>query len=298
MKQPTSNYTQTTPRLCYETFGSSNNPAVLLIMGASAQGILWPDYYCHFLADNNYFVIRYDHRDTGLSATSLDFNLHPYTLPDLARDALNLLAELGVKRAHIIGTSMGGYLAQLIALFNPDLVASLTLIASTTDLSCLTDIIDGKDAEDCKIIAPLPKVIAMLTGQLVQDPKADELTQLVASWRILNGDDTPFAEDFFYDLAKRSLECAINPAAAGNHLAAIRATNFDYYAKLLPTIKQPTLIMHGVSDPILPLKHGKTIANTLPNSRFIVIPYMGHMLAPKFDELITRRILEHLKGIN
>jgi pimeloyl-ACP methyl ester carboxylesterase len=108
-----------------ESFGDASRPTVLLIMGVMNQGILWPDEFCAEIADSGYHVIRYDHRDTGQSS-SVDFEEHPYTLDDLASDALKVLDGYGVEKAHVVGLSMGGFLAQLLALDHPDRILSLT----------------------------------------------------------------------------------------------------------------------------------------------------------------------------
>lgn len=287
-------YNENNFHLWYETFGDKNKPAVLLIMGACAQGIFWPDYYCNTLAQNGYFVIRYDNRDTGLS-TSVDFNTNPYDMETLAKDAVHLLKNLNIENAHIIGTSMGGYIAQLIAAQQPDLVLSLTLIASTTDLSCLTDIIARKDPQNCHICAPHKSVIDMLQENK-KTPRTSQIESLVNSWKILNGENTPFMEKYFTDLAARSLTRIKNGDNTANHLAAILKTDFKKLFPLLRTIKAKTLILHGDADPILPLPHGKSIASTIPNSKLIIIPTMGHMLAPQFDSFIVEKILTNLCG--
>ena len=109
----------------YETFGNETDQAILLIMGNSAQGIMWPDDFCQTIANNNRYVIRFDNRDTGLS-TCLDFDETPYNLFDLAKDALGLLDALQIKKAHIVGLSMGGSIAQLLAITNADRIFSIT----------------------------------------------------------------------------------------------------------------------------------------------------------------------------
>jgi pimeloyl-ACP methyl ester carboxylesterase len=257
--------------LWYETFGDKKAPAILLIMGAGAQGVFWPDKFCEQLADMNHYVIRYDHRDTGMS-TTVDFTINPYDLNTLADDAMGLLKNLNIEQAHIIGTSMGGYIAQLLAIHNPAKVLSLTLIASTTDLSVLADVVNKRDLTKNPMEPPFPEVITML-----QEGCQSE----VESWRILNGKAAKFDEAFYQELSSLGAKRAKNPLAAGNHLKAIDRTEFNL-KPLLNKLIIPTVVIHGAADPILPLSHGQSIANTIPNSKFITIEKMGHMLSVEF----------------
>jgi pimeloyl-ACP methyl ester carboxylesterase len=267
--------------LWYETFGNKNNPAILLIMGAGAQGIFWPDEFCQKLTNNGFYVIRYDHRDTGLS-TCFDFAKNPYDLKTLAKDALNLLDKLTISKTHIIGTSMGGYVAQLLAVYHPENVLSLTLIASTTDLSVLADIVNKRDLSVSSMEPSFPEVIAMLQDNSPAPQSTDEArARLVSSWRILNGKEADFDEDFYNNLALKALERTKNSEAAGNHLKAIDRTVFNI-KPALANLKIPTLVIHGSADPILPLSHGKSIADAIPDAEFIVIKKLGHMLSQEF----------------
>ncbi len=116
-----------------ESFGDNKHPTILLIMGSGSQGVLWPQSFCEQLALQGYYAIRYDHRDTGLSS-SIHYQDHPYTLLDLAKDALGILDYYQIEQAHLVGASMGGSVSMLLAAHYPERVASLALLMSTMDL--------------------------------------------------------------------------------------------------------------------------------------------------------------------
>jgi pimeloyl-ACP methyl ester carboxylesterase len=184
-------------RLCYETFGERSNPPMLLIMGLAAQMIVWDDEFCLRLADRGFWVIRFDNRDIGEStrfpnaraprfaellfaqATGLRFRV-PYTLRDMADDAAGLLDALGVARAHVVGASMGGAIAQELAIAHPARVRSLTSIMSSTG--------------DPKLPGPRPKALARL-GKKVPLDRAGYVREYVTTWSIIAGDHFPFDAD-------------------------------------------------------------------------------------------------------
>lgn len=277
--------------LWYETFGDENKPAILLIMGMRAQGIFWPDEFCRLLADHGYYVIRYDHRDVGKS-TSVDFANNPYDLNVLAEDAWLLLEKLAITKAHIIGTSMGGYLAQLLGVFHPEKILSLTLIASTVDLSVLADVAYHRDLAKCSMEVPFPEVIALLQDNSSPAKSIEEASEReVAGWKVLIGKKAAFDAKFNHELSLLGLQRAKDPQAAANHMLAIDRTVFNIKS-LLPKINIPTLIIHGAADPILPISHGRAIADSIKNSKFIIIDDMGHMLRPEFLREIARMFFD------
>jgi len=282
-------------KLWHETFGEKNNPCILLIMGAGAQGIFWPDEFCLQLASEGYFVIRYDHRDIGLS-TLIDFEKMPYDLNTLASDAIDLLNLLNIEKAHIIGTSMGGYITQLIALNYPKRLNSMTYIASSPDLSTLIDALDRKQEPKNPLNLPLPfQEILDLFQSTHQNPTSitEEALLEMESWRLLNNNPETFDEPFEMNLALAAHRRAKNYANSGNHLKAIRRTNFNT-AKQLKSTNIPALIIHGDKDPILPLAHGQALANALPQAKFINIKPMGHLITPYFIDEILEPMIAHL----
>jgi pimeloyl-ACP methyl ester carboxylesterase len=137
----------------YETFGKKEEPAVLLISGATAQGSMWPSEFCQKLAGKGFFVIRYDHRDTGRS-THIDYETEPYDLLDMAKDASELLDKLAVKRAHLVGSSLGSAIAQILSVHYPDKVSSMTLMATTADSRPLHLALQGLPAEEGTLPPP------------------------------------------------------------------------------------------------------------------------------------------------
>ena len=276
----------------YETKGDSSNPAVLMIMGACATGLFWPDSYRDALVAKGFYVIRYDHRDTGLSS-SIDFKLDPYSLNGLADDAFALLDTLQIQKAHVVGTSMGGYIALLMAIKYPQRVLSLSLLASTTNLSDITNAIDQRGVYHPIIAAPTLAMLDVLTAAVPAVTAEQVVGNIVHSWRVLNGTAAPFDEKYFWHLAEMAYLRERSHTAAGNHLLAIRKTCFDQN-KAIQKIKQPTLIIHGTHDPILPLPHGESIARLISRSKLHIIQNMGHMLTPDFDSNCLRLLLPFL----
>ncbi|MBN2689861.1 MAG: alpha/beta hydrolase [Gammaproteobacteria bacterium] len=256
----------------YETFGDNNDPAVLLIMGACSPGCYWPDEFCQRIVDQGYFVIRYDHRDTGCSS-AIDFAKNPYNLEILAQDAIELLGCLEVKKVHLIGTSMGGYVAQLMTLERPELVFSLSLLTSTFDLSHLGELFVNGRLSNSKLSPPCDAIVDSLVNHTEID--------LVDSWHILHSDAAKFPLDFYQALAAVSYEHNKPGRDPANHLRAINKTDFNIAPKL-KNIKVPVLVVHGTNDPILPLDHGVALAGAFDDARFVVVDKMGHMLAPEF----------------
>lgn len=285
----------------YETFGDNQDPAILLIMGNSAQGIMWPDDFCQTLASNDRFVIRFDNRDTGLS-TCVDFDKTKYTLFDLAKDAINVLDELNIAQCHVVGLSMGGSIAQLLATHYAPRILSITSMMSSPDLSIKNDAFIGKDTS--KALLPPPKkefVQAVIElNKTLPSNQEEKITQIVENWRLANGCKAAFDDKFWYDLIERSMvREEQNPTAKnlkfanhGNHSKAQMATkepNLD----TLKLIQVPTLVIHGSEDPIFPPAHAQAVAENVKNGRLMLIENMGHALNPDFFEQIIDAIVGH-----
>ena len=196
-----------------EAFGDPRNPAVLLVMGAMASAVWWPDEFSRQLVDRGRYVVRYDHRDTGKS-TSYEPGAAPYTVEDLADDAVGVLHALGIDAAHFVGMSLGGYLSQLVALKHPERVRSLTLIAS--ERLALTD----------------PEMPTISPSILEYHAKAEELDWTdreavidyqVGAWRLLAGSAHPFDEAAILAMAEADFDRTPNPLTGFNHagLAAL-----------------------------------------------------------------------------
>lgn len=278
-----------------ESFGEPRHPAVLLIMGAWNQGIVWPDEFCTEIAQHGYYVIRYDHRDTGQSS-SVDFQMRPYSLNELTQDAVAVLDGHGVHQAHIIGMSMGGFIGQLLALDYPDRVLTLTLLMTSPDQQASVRAILGKETIGDPLPPPSPRLLAHLARMRRSLPRSVEqgIRDALESWRIANGEDIPFDERWTRRLLERTSARVKNSGATLNHTLAMAAS--PGRTERLPQIAVPTLVIHGEHDPMLPLDHGRAVAEAIPGAKLDVIPDMGHMLSPRLCGRIGQMILEHLRG--
>lgn len=281
-------------QLWTETFGNPKDPGVLLVMGGGGQGILWPDPFCRRLSDQGFFVIRYDNRDTGES-TIFPKNDPPYTLLDMAKDAIGILDHYGISKAHVVGASMGGGIAQVIGGSFPDRVKSLTLMCTTPDLSVTLDAVEGKPHKG--ILPPPTKAYLDALKPLMGDENNKDgfmnPDYQLRIWEVCNGKKVPFEKEFYRDLIKRSLERTRNSHVIQNHIQAMRET---YKAPLkLDKIKLPTLVIHGGQDPILPKPHGIALAKALPRAELLLIEDMGHNLNSHFYDQIIGSIVTHIR---
>jgi pimeloyl-ACP methyl ester carboxylesterase len=254
---------------------------VLLIMGLGAQLPMWPDGFCRQLVDGGYRVIRFDHRDTGLSAKMHGLRARgsvyprlwrymfgrpspvPYTLVDMTGDVRGLLDTLGIERAHVVGASMGGMIAQILAASYPERVASLGIIMSTT----------GKPFS----ALPAWRVIRLAFDPPAKDASAeDKLAFEVRNVAVLNGPNYLPSED---ELRRRIRELAARSDYRPGMLRQFDAVLGT--GSLLPYARQitaPTVVLHGSEDPMLRLRNGRAVAAAIPGARFIVIDGMGHDL--------------------
>jgi pimeloyl-ACP methyl ester carboxylesterase len=242
-------------------------------MGLGAQMISWHDDFCAQLAERGFHVIRYDNRDSGLStwmedaghpdlASAFMGEPHPaYELDDLADDAVGLLDALGIGAAHIVGASMGGFIAQLVAINHPDRVLSLTSIMSGPG---------GVDA-----IAPKPEGAAIL---MVSPPSSrqERIEQDMSIRRVLLGSGDPFDEVYERARSTRAVDRAYYPPGVGRQLVALLAAKSRL--DRLKTVRVPTLVLHGVDDVLVPVENGRLVAAAVPGARLIEFEGMGHDL--------------------
>lgn len=236
--------------VCAETFGEPADPAVLLIAGGASSMDWWEDEFCRRLAAGGRFVVRYDHRDTGRS-TSFPAGDPPYSDVDLANDALGLLDALGVHRAHLVGMSMGGELAQRIAIERPHRVLSLTL------MSCGAGPPAAEPATDWS-------------------NRRRAVDRLVAAVREVGGPFTA-AEPHLRRLAERVFDRTRDMAAGQiNHR---RCAGGPPLRERLGTITAPTLILHGTLDPLGP-SHPRALAAGIPGARLVWLDGVGHEVPP------------------
>jgi pimeloyl-ACP methyl ester carboxylesterase len=272
-----------------EALGSPVDPTILLIMGASAQGIMWPDELCETLANAGRHVIRYDNRDTGQS-TSVEFSANPYTLSDMASDAIGVLDAYSVPTAHVVGASMGGMIAQTVGLDHPHRVTTITSIMSTPLATSLAVSMVGGPVSE--LPGPGQGVRGAL-ATMTEPAKDDEerIDRAVQLWRALSGTMDPFDEQEVRDREKRILARARNIDAALNHQLAIASSPDRTDA--LARITSPTLVIHGTADPLLPFPHGEATANAIPGARLLPVEGMGHELPRSAVPIIAAAIIDH-----
>jgi pimeloyl-ACP methyl ester carboxylesterase len=262
-------------RIWTERAGDPALPAVLMVMGSSAQGVSCPDALVARLVGRGVQVIRFDHRDTGRSSV-VDFDAHPYTISDMARDCLAVLDGYGLEAAHVAGASLGGILAQWLAVHAPDRVRSLTVISSSLmghDPSTVWERARaGEPADPDDLPPPAPELLAHLAAGLPPGVESD-----MALFRIFNGPVRPFDEAAARTMLELALSRATDPAAAANHGRAVWLDDPSLLAPL-SSITAPTSIVHGDQDPIHPLGHGEALAAAIPGATLHVVPGMGHVL--------------------
>jgi pimeloyl-ACP methyl ester carboxylesterase len=265
--------------LCVETFGDDRDPPLLLIMGAAASMLLWEDELCERLAAGGRFVIRYDHRDTGRSVTYAPGSPE-YTGPDLAADAVGVLDALGVSSAHLVGMSMGGGIAQRVALDEPARVSSLTLISTSPGGADLPDISDELRAY---FDAPPPPP--------EWSDRSAVIDYLVEDERAYAARSRPFDEAARRELAGRNFDRSIDLAATmTNHFLL---AGDGGWRERLGEIRVPTLVLHGTEDPLFPIGHGRALATEIPGARLIALERTGHELPRETWEVVVPAILKH-----
>ena len=247
-----------------ESFGRPGDPALLMIMGATASMLWWPDELCAALAAAGRFVIRYDNRDTGRSVTGPP-GAPGYTMDDMADDTLGILDGYGLARAHLVGMSLGGMIAQIAALKAPERVASLTLVSTA-----------AFDEDDPDLPGMDPAVLAHFgrAATLDWNDRAAAVEFLVDGDRVSAGPQACFDEARARRLAERQIDRALNPASALNHALLDGASA---WAGRLGEIRAPALVIHGRFDPVLPLAHARQLAGRLPGARLSTLD-AGHEL--------------------
>jgi pimeloyl-ACP methyl ester carboxylesterase len=279
----------------YETHGDKADPALLLIMGLGAQLTLWPIELVEALVARGFYVIRHDNRDIGLSTKFVEAGVPdmqsvitslmggkkpdlPYTLSDMAADAVAVLDAVGVDKAHIVGASMGGMIAQLVAVEHPDRVLTLTSIMSTTGNPMLPP--------------ARPEAMAALTAPISpQASVADALERGLMVSRAIGSPAYPAKEERLRANIERDFTRSFHPTGAARHMAAIIADG-DRRPRLA-NVKAPTLVIHGADDPLVPVEGGRDTAASIPGARLKEIPGMGHDLPVELVDEIADAIAEH-----
>ena len=273
--------------LCYETSGDAKSPCILLIPGLGGQLIHWPQSFVDKLVAEGFYVIRYDNRDAGQSKNFKELgepsmadlmqgkiSSIPYTLDDMANDAAALLDELGIERANIIGASMGGEIAQLVAINHPDKVASLTCIMSTSG--------------EKELPASSDKV-----NKLLMQPSGS-IENKIALYEVYTHPNH-FNRDEFLELATKLTERNRDPSGFIRQIIAKAVA--EPRVEKLKQITIPALIIHGDYDPVFPVEHGKRLAEVIPNAQLVEIPELGHTLPNKMCKTIANNITTFYRNI-
>lgn len=262
-------------RLCYESFGSSDDPPVVLVMGLGTQLIAWPDELCRELARRGHFVVRFDNRDVGRSShleaagvpkpakVLLRREPPPYRIEDMALDTMGLLDALGLESAHLVGASMGGFIAQEAAIIFPERVQSLVLIMTSTGSP--------------RVGMPSLRVMAGLGRPRHPDATRRASVELVLEiFSKIGSAGYPLDKAYLTDLAGRSFDRAYDPAGYARQVAAILAQR-DRSARL-GTLELPATVIHGLSDRLVNVSGGRALARAIAGARFVGLAGMGHEL--------------------
>ncbi|MFF7259558.1 alpha/beta fold hydrolase [Streptomyces sp. NPDC008159] len=279
-----------------EEFGSPGDPTVLLIMGAQAQGVQWNDGLVRRLVGGGRRVVRYDHRDTGRSST-VDYAARPYTVADLASDALAVLDAFEVDRAHLVGASLGGIIAQRIAVTAPERALTLTSLSSqplgTDTAAVVLRAMEGMPPAPDELPPPAPELLTALASAFPgPDTGPEEYVALrLPLWRVLHGPVLPFPEEEYRAMERRVYERARDLLAGLNHTLA-GAADGDSTADLA-SVTAPTLVLHGTEDPMFPPPHAEATAAAIPGARLVMVEGMGHTLPPTLDTRLGDEILRH-----
>jgi pimeloyl-ACP methyl ester carboxylesterase len=268
--------------LCVDSIGDPSDPPILLIMGSGASMDWWEDEFCERLAAGGRFVVRYDHRDTGRSV-SYEPGAPGYTGDDLIDDVVGLLDALDIPRAHLVGMSMGGAIAQVVALDHPERVASLTLISTSPA---------GPD-DDLPGMSP-ETVAAFKVDTPDWSDREAVIDYMVHLERVCASRSQPFDEPSFREICARAFDRTVNiESMTTNHNLLEGGAR---WRERLPELDLPTLVIHGTDDPVLPYPHGEALANEIPGAGLLTLEATGHELPRRTWDVAAPAILEVSSG--
>ena len=278
--------------IAYQQFGDSSNPPVFLIMGGGAQMIHWPDSFCESLVRHGLQIIRFDNRDTGHSthitdapvpdlaaAMKGDYSTASYSLSDMASDTVGLMDFLGFDRVHLVGASMGGMIAQTIAIEYPGRVCSLTSIMSTT----------GNPAVGQTDFASLAHI-----GMPPQDDRQGFIEWSVRSLNAIGSTQYPLDEEAAADRAGRAWDRDHDPLGMLRQSVAVLKSGDR--TELLKKLRVPALVIHGSTDKMLHVSGGKATAQAIPGAKLQIIEEMGHGFPPALLDVFAHQIAQHVKN--
>jgi pimeloyl-ACP methyl ester carboxylesterase len=282
-----------------EDFGPADRPAVLLVMGLGMQLVAWPDAFVDAISKAGFRVVRFDNRDVGLSQKFDELGVPnvvlegfrhrfgmpvraPYTIHDMAGDAIGVMDALGIGRAHVVGASMGGMIAQRMALAAPGRVASLTSIMSSSGARYLP--------------GPKPEVTRALLSRPAGRSEAAIVAHAMRVFRVIGSPGFPWDEEGLRRQVLLATRRNYHPQGTVRQLTAIAADT--HRADELPRIKAPALVLHGQDDPLIPLPCGQDTARRIRGAAYHAIPGMGHDLAPGVVERLLQFLLPHLQSVH
>lgn len=285
--------------IAYESFGKTENETILMIQGTGAQLTAWPEKLCQKLASQGYRVIRFDNRDVGLSSKldslgmpdwaaiipligTCDQSKLSYTLNDMGTDAIGLMDALNIKKAHIVGASMGGAIAQLITIHYPERVLSLTSIMASSG--------------NPNRVPGNPKVLGLMGTPPPQTEDKEVLAAyLFAIYKTIGSPEYPTGDFELMKIVKANMKRSWYPMGNARQASAvIIGDNCDRRSDL-KNITVPTLVIHGEDDLVVNIEAGKEVADTIPNAKFVSIPGMGHDLPIALIPKISNAILSIIK---
>jgi pimeloyl-ACP methyl ester carboxylesterase len=284
--------------LAYETFGLPEHPAVMLVMGLGAQMIVWPDEFCHAIADKGYYLVRFDNRDIGQSTKLNEFRppglitnmlrlrmgfpvRASYSLYDMAKDLLGLMNYLGIAEAHLVGASMGGMISQIVAAKNYRRVLSLTSIMSSSG--------------GIGSIPPSPHVLMQMLKPSARRTVQSRMEHKVELISRLGGRGMPTDRTIIQSRVTRAMERSRDDeSGTRRQTAAILSTGCRQQE--VREVRAPTLIIHGALDPLIPLTYGVKTARVIKHSQIEVMQGMGHDLPPAMLIPLAKRIVQHFES--
>ena len=268
--------------ICTESFGNPSNPAILLIMGAMCSMVYWDDEFCQQLANTGRFVIRYDNRDVGRS-TSYEPGTSNYTVVDMAVDSVGVLDAYQIEQGHLVGMSLGGMIAQVVALRYPQRVLTITLMSSS---------LFGSDENNRNLPPMDEKIISYHANAATLDwsDKKAVANYLVAGSKILCGSNHTFDEKRAFQQVTKEINRANNLLSMFNH-ALLKGD--DFYEDKIKEINIPALVIHGIEDTILPFEHALALVDEIPNSLLVSLIGTGHETHSDDWETIVNAISNH-----
>jgi pimeloyl-ACP methyl ester carboxylesterase len=258
--------------LCYQTVGAESDPPMLLVMGIGSQMVSWPDGFCETLARRGFRVIRFDNRDCGRStwlteagvpsvtkAWNRELDDPPYLFADMAADCAGLLGALGYDAAHVVGSSLGGFVAQTLAIEHPETVRSLASMMSSTG--------------SADVGQPTPRALEALMTRPASDAET-YVEGVVAARRVIGSAGFEMDEALVREIARRAHARGVNPEGTQRQLVASICSGSR--ARRLPAIDVPTVVLHGTADPLIDVSGGRATAEAIPGAELVLIDGWGH----------------------